>query len=231
MTTTEFEASITFGAANLKLLQCIYNWRISNPNSKIYLALADITACFRFPRVHADLTGAFGFIAEKMYFLATSMVFGSNASASSWEPFCRAIKALIIEYSMKLNLILKYKDLLDMLKWEDKVTHIGEFVRAVACPLNPGIQGLDGFLEAFIYVDDILASANKKFNMLCLLAATIEAIFTVYDCPHIEVHWCPLSHKKWDELVVGTVQTVLGLTDNTNKLTVGITPEYRDQVR
>ena len=46
MITTKFEASITFGEAKLKLLQWIYNWRISNPSSKIYLALADITACF-----------------------------------------------------------------------------------------------------------------------------------------------------------------------------------------
>ena len=118
-------------------------------------------------------------MAEKLYFLATSMVFGSNASASSWEPFPRAIKALIIEYSTRLDLIPKHKDLLDMLKWEDKDTHMGDFVRAVACPLNPGIQDFNGFLKAFIYVDDILASANNKSNMLRLLAATIEAIFTV----------------------------------------------------
>ena len=231
MTTTEFEASITFGAAKLKLLQRIYNLRVRHPKRKIYLALADITACFRFPRVHADLTGAFGFMAEKMYFLATSMVFGSNASASSWEPFRRAIEALIIEYSVRLDLISKHKDLLDMLKWEDEDTHMGDFVRAVACPLNSGIQDLNGFLEAFIYVDDILASANTRFNMLRLLAATIEAIFTVCDRPHIEVRQCSLSLEKWDELVVSTVQTVLGLTVNTNKLTVGITPEYRNQVR
>ena len=55
MTTTEFEASITFGAAKLKLLQRIYNLRVSHPKRKIYLALADITACFRFPRIHTDL--------------------------------------------------------------------------------------------------------------------------------------------------------------------------------
>ena len=231
MTTTEFEAIITFGASKLKLLQRIYNWRITNPNSKIYIALGDVTACFRFPRVHADLTGAFGFMVEKMYFLATSMVFGSNASASSWEPFRRAIEALIIEYSTRLDLISKHKDLLDMLKWEDEDTHMGNFVRAVACPLNPGIQDFNGFLEAFIYVDDILASANTKFNMMRLLAATIEAIFTVCDRPHIKVRQCPLSLKKWNELVVSTVQTVLGLTVDTNKLTVGITPEYRNQVR
>ena len=120
-------------------------------------------------------------MVEKMYFLATSMVFGSNASASSWEPFRRAIEALIIEYSTRLDLISKHKDLLDMLKWEDEDTHMGNFVWAVACPLNPGIQDFNGFLEAFIYVNNILASANTKFNMLRLLAATIEAIFTIYD--------------------------------------------------
>ena len=171
-------------------------------------------------------------MVEKMYFLATSMVFGSNASASSWEPFRRAIEALIIEYSMSLDLISKHKDLLDILKWEDEnSTHMGNFVRADACPLNPGIQDFNGSLEAFIYIDDILASANTKFNMLRLLAATIEAIFTVCDRPHIEVRQCPLSLEKWDELVVSTVQTILGLTVNTNKLTVGITHEYRNQVR
>jgi hypothetical protein len=47
--------------------------------------------------------------------------------------------------------------------------------------LNPGIQDLDGSLEAYIYVDDILASAVDKFNILRLLAATIKAIFTVCD--------------------------------------------------
>ncbi len=37
--------------------------------------------------------------------------------------------------------------------------------------------------------------------------------------------------KKWEVLVVGLFQTVLGLTVDTNRLTVGITPEYQDQVR
>ncbi len=68
-----------------------------------------------------------------------------------------------------------------MLKWEDEDIHVGEFVQAVACPLNPGIQDLDGSLEAYIYIADILASAVNKFNILRLLAETIEAIFTVCD--------------------------------------------------
>jgi hypothetical protein len=59
-TPTKFEANINFGHAKMNLLCRIYNWRVSCPREIIFLALADITACFRFPRIHADLTGAFG---------------------------------------------------------------------------------------------------------------------------------------------------------------------------
>jgi hypothetical protein len=67
-----------------------------------------------------------------------------------------------------------------MLKWEDEDTIIvDEFAKAVACPSNPGLPDLDEILEAYIFVDDILGSAVGKFNILRLLAATIEAIFVV----------------------------------------------------
>jgi len=63
------------------------------------------------------------------------------------------------------------------------------------CPLNPGIPDQYGPLEAHIYVDDILASAVGKKNILRLLAAIIEAIFTVSGRTMIEVRQCPLSLK------------------------------------
>jgi hypothetical protein len=84
------------------------------------------------------------------------MVFGSNTSTSSWEPFQRAIKILLIEYSTRLDLIAKHKHLLDMIVWEDEDIYSSELVRAVRCLLNPGIPDLDGSLESYIYVDDIL---------------------------------------------------------------------------
>ena len=82
-TSTDGEAIIDFGMAKIQLLINIYNWRISYPTEVIFLALADITACFRFPRLSADVTGAFGFLAEFLYFISTSHVFGSNTLASS----------------------------------------------------------------------------------------------------------------------------------------------------
>jgi hypothetical protein len=92
------EAPVMFGHVKSQIYMDIYNTRISYPTATILLGLADIKACFRYPRIHADLTGAFNFIADKLYNLATAMVFGSTASASSWEAFRRAIKALTKDF-------------------------------------------------------------------------------------------------------------------------------------
>ena len=81
------EAPVMFGHVKIQLYIDIYNTRISHPNDVILLGMANIKACLRFPRIHPNLTGAFGFMAGGYYNLATAMVFGSSTSASSWEPF------------------------------------------------------------------------------------------------------------------------------------------------
>jgi hypothetical protein len=81
------KAPIMFGHVKIQLYTDIYNTRASHPNDVILLGMADIKACFRFPRIHPDLTGAFEFMAGGYYNLATAMVFGSTTSVSSWEPF------------------------------------------------------------------------------------------------------------------------------------------------
>ncbi len=96
--------------------------------------------------------------------------------------------------------------------------------------MNKGILD-DDPLTANIYVDDILAAADFKERMIRLLAAVIEAIFLVCGIPDTSVRQCPLSLEKWEELTVGPRQIVLGLVVDTNRMTVGITPEYIQQVR
>jgi hypothetical protein len=95
-------APITFGTTKMQFLVDIYNTRISFPDAPILLGTAGIKACFRFQRIHANLTGAFGFIAGGYFLLAIAMVFGSIASASSWELFCCAIEVMLIVYSNRL---------------------------------------------------------------------------------------------------------------------------------
>ncbi len=112
------ESPITFGHVKMQIFIDIYNMQISYPNKRILIALADIKACFWFARIHADLTGAFGFSADDLYNLATAMVFGSTTSASSWESFRQAIEALTIVFSNRSDLVSKHRRFLDMIQWD-----------------------------------------------------------------------------------------------------------------
>jgi hypothetical protein len=58
------EAPVTFGHVKSQIYMHIYNMRISYLTATILLGLEDVKACFRYPRIHTDLTGAFGFIAD-----------------------------------------------------------------------------------------------------------------------------------------------------------------------
>ncbi len=53
-------------------------------------------------------------------------------------------------------------------------------------------------------------------------AALIKEIFVVMGKPFTTVRQQPLAMDKWEVLIVGLVQMMLGLVKNTFKLTVGI---------
>ena len=133
------EAPVTFGHDKSQIYMDIYNTRISYPTARILFGLADVKACFRYPRIHADLTGAFGFIADELYNLATAMVFGSTALASSWEAFRRAIMALVKVFANRPNLVIRHKKFIDMLKWEE-IDPSAELTPTFSCTINHGIM-------------------------------------------------------------------------------------------
>ena len=115
VTSIENKPEIDFGNTKQCTATYIYNSRISYPWIDILLAAPDIKACFRYGRQNPDMTGAFGFRADGLYFLATSMVFGSNTSAPSWEPFRRAIESMTLVYFGQEGLIKKHQYYLDLL--------------------------------------------------------------------------------------------------------------------
>jgi hypothetical protein len=191
VTNRDDEAEIDFGKAKMNLLKNIYNWRISYPKEVIYLALADITACFRFPRIAADVAGAFGFVAEGKYFVSTSMVFGSNISASAWEALRRGIQETIPTLSQRTDLVELHEELVSLLRWAEENSSETILVQAFPCDINQGVVDEDGNLlpmKANVYVDDILMAAVLRANILRLLAATIEGIFLVCGRPYFKLH-------------------------------------------
>ena len=88
--------------------------------------------------MHANLTGAIGFNAGVYFNLATAMVFGSKVSASSWEPFRRAIEALSDVYANHPDLVTKHQEYLYMIHWAT-IDPLVRLTRATTCSTNKGI--------------------------------------------------------------------------------------------
>jgi hypothetical protein len=226
------KAPITFGHVKIQLYTDIYNTRVSHPNDVILLGMADIKACFCFPRIHPDLTGAFEFMAGGYYNLATAMVFGSTTSASSSEPFQRAIEALSMAYADCPDLVITHKYYLDMISWAEH-DPTAKITPAFPCSMNKGTleaHSNRAKLPAKIYVDDALMLTLSRGHMEQVLAALIEAIFAIMGKPDTTVRQCSLAMDKWLELFVAPKQRMLGLIIDTNNLTVGIPPDYIAEV-
>ena len=169
----------------------------------------------------------FGFMIRPWFFVANAMVFGSVAFASSWEPFCRAIAALMLAYFCQKSLAGNHSLLLDLATWDDEPIHNVVFVQVTACSKYRGIFNVDGTEESSphsIYVDDNLV-ADTRYPMPKTLAAA--AIFASMGQPMLHLRQCAVAMDKWCLLVVSHSLILLGLVFNTRKMTVGVRKEYR----
>ena len=232
MTPIDAELTVTFGTAFLMLCTWIWNLRISYPNEDILLAFVDISSCFRFPRMAADLAGAFGFIIGTCFFAANAGVFGSVISASSWEPHRIAIAAIAQACFICHHLISKYSDLLSLIRFDVPAPANTQFVQAQRCSRNNGV--FDQHNNRLptphnIYVDDDLL-AEIRPCMPQALASAFEAIFTVMGRPEPIRRPIAVAVDKLMELFVSYCQILLGLEINTRAMTVGISPQYRAEV-
>ena len=228
----ENEAPITFGRAKSGFARHLYQLRATYPNEEIDIAWADIKSAHRYPRFQPSLAAAFGFMIMGYYFIATAMVFGAVISATSWEPFRRAIETMTRVYSLRTDLADKHKHYLDMISLKPLPTEDTEYVKAIPDSLNPVVVDEEGRqmpIPNFIYVDDCLLACIRRYTRH-FLAACIEAIFVVLGRPDTTRRHCPLALDKWTGMNVGHRAILLGLIWDSRRLIVGMTREYLDQV-
>ena len=97
---------------------------------------------------------------------------------------------MITVYAERDDLIEKHRIFLNELMWFKESSPIPDLVQAFCCDINRGVvndQGTPLPMEASIYVDDILAAAARRLQMLRLFAAIIKTIFTVCGIPDTAV--------------------------------------------
>ncbi|KAL7524221.1 hypothetical protein ACHAWF_000869 [Thalassiosira exigua] len=204
VTSMKNEAVITFGLVYMVYCTWLWNLHISYLDQELYTTFVDITSCFRFPRIFADLVGAFGFVIGPLFFAANAMVFGSVALASSWEPFWVAIAVMGTAYFFRAELTQKYQQLLDMVSWTQPPDPGTRFARARACRLNAGVFNTDGARKPTphcLYVDGNLLADIREYIPRALASAA-DAVFAIMGCPMAHIRQVALSIEKWEKLQV-----------------------------
>ena len=230
VTPTEMEANITFGYVHMLFCIWIYNLRIPFPTEDILLVFIDISSCFRWPHIHPDLVGAFEFIVGPLFYAANVMIFRSIASATSWEPFRRAILAIALSYFGSHHLLEKHKAYLDIVRWSEPQEASLVLVPVQQYSKNKGIIRDDGTKEPSqhnIYVDDNFLMTDINRRLARALVAAIKAIFTIMGVPNVLLRPCAAGMDNWVNLNVNAMKILLGLLWNTRNMPVGITLQYR----
>ena len=108
-TNMELDALITFGYAYMAFCICIWRPRIYFPHGEILLAFVDISSYFCFPRISADLVGAFGFmvgwtmVLHGQYNVLRQCCFCKLVGAISLINYCFSIGVLLLKRSRKIT--------------------------------------------------------------------------------------------------------------------------------
>jgi hypothetical protein len=158
-------------------------------------------------------------------------VFGSIASASSWEPFQVVIAALAMAYFFVPNLVAKHDWLLQKVRWSSDATSPPgsmTIVHAQPCSWHTGVFDSASCrlpTKHNIYVDNNLLAKVRAY-MPQALALGLEGIFTIMGQPCPLLHPVAVALDKLKELKVSTIQILLGLRVNTQEMTVTISDEF-----
>ena len=147
----------------LDIVKNVINKKISLPyqilSLRLVLSYHYLTRVNCPPPERASIAAVFGFMIMGYYFIATAMVFGAVISATSWEPFRRAIETMTHVYSLCTDLADKHKHYLDMISLKPLPPEDTEYVKAIPDSLNPLVvdeEGRQKPIPNFIYVDDCL---------------------------------------------------------------------------
>ena len=222
----EREPPICYGTTFLRHLTRIWNLRITYKYLDIYLWDDDIAGAFRLIKYNPEIAAAFAAIVQKILWVPTGQVFGSNTSPQNFEAVANT-REVVAEFfsSRKYNyLIDKHKLILDKVQFEQsKSIEKINFVQAVRDIKNQGV--LDSTSEPvntphFTFVDDN-HMADIGIRIKQAMAASIEAIFIVFGKDAVDSsRRSALSLEKYFHAKCSYVKVQLGNLVDTRRMIV-----------
>ena len=231
MTSVETELDCEFGTALIRVLQRVWNLRITYPDRDIVIHANDVKSCFRQLKHHPDVMGAFSYILGDFLFLQIGQSFGATFSPANWEVVRRVAEQLAEGLFADKSLRTKHRKYLDRLRFHKKNGSTrAKFVPAKACNKNTGVRDDNGddvnTPHALFVDDDLYADIFIIERIEQAVAASIEAIFILLgesDLLHMQD---PVSFEKMEDLIVAFRNIILGQVIDTRKMTVQTPAEY-----
>ena len=217
------EIAIEYGSSMMRHLIRIANLRISYPTAPLYLFDTDVTGAFRHVKYNPFIASAFSYSANGRVLIPTAQDFGSTTSPSNYEPLALGHAWLSQAYSSPdhSHLLSKHKSYLDMIHFDHPESHT--IASLMPDPLNQGVHVLEMISNTLHipHVDDNLM-ADILDRIKQAIVASAESCFTIFGdrCDHIRP--CPLSLEKLKQGSCSPIRTQLGISINTNLLTVGL---------
>ena len=145
MTSVETELDCEFGTALTRVLQRVWNLRITYPDRDIVIHANDVKSCFRQLKHHPDVMGAFSYILGDFLFLQIGQSFGATFSPANWEVVRRVAEQLAEGLFADKSLRTKHRKYLDRLRFHKKNGSTrAKFVPAKACSKNTGVRDDNG---------------------------------------------------------------------------------------
>ena len=219
------EPEIIYGSTFERHLESIWNHRISYPNSDILLFDDDVKGAFRHSKYHPDIASAFSFIIEQFLFIPLGGTFGSITSPSNFEPIARARVHLAEYLSDRRDLLCKYQDIINKVKFADEPTFETKFVQAVKDSIHTGVKCLKK-TKFNMFVDDSLFAQVREI-ITHAMAASIEALYIILGFPETVKRQNALSLDKYFESVCSYERIQLGINVNTRTMSIGLTDKKR----
>lgn len=228
------ELDCKFGDTFVKILQRIWNLRISYPDTDIILHANDIKSCFRQVKHHPDVAGAFSYIIGEHLFAQCGLTFGSDFSPAIWEPFRRMAEQIAHKLFDDNTLVAKHWQYLSQLQWGKQLQKRAQLVPAHRCSINKGVLDETGHpnnTPHFFFVDDgIMAEIMHRTRILRAEAASIETAFLLLGESCLQYRQDPVSWDKLLEMVINYHNIILGYHVNTRRMTVAIPHSYLSQL-